>query len=236
MPYKDAEKAREVKRLSAQRRRAKATEEQREVERKANAEQMERKRRLEGHEPETRTDSWGFVIGDQTGVTHDVASYEYGASGPEYLDGRGRWNLDRAWYWDALLPSGFPSYWNGACPYEGDERRWVFYCLRLKWYRRILEPKLPGEGDELLSVISERRQRAAEARGVEIWNTLYSESLDVRRVAQWLRDGRGDVPVRARTHLTPERVQAALERLNAIGLYRPTGIQKPGGGWQFRIQ
>jgi hypothetical protein len=248
VPYSDLAKAREAKRLSAQRRRAKATEDQQKAERKANADQMARKRAVNGYEP-------GNPFAETTGTRSDVATWEYDSDSAvvyevaDGIDGDGEtvrrrtaklaplleevsaWTEPRWWSYerDGCEVIGRPRWWQDGNEYRGDERRWVLYSIRLAIETVRQEHRSNPRAKPLEDGrATEDEGRAAEARGSEIWSVLYSESQDVRRAAEWLRDGRKSVPDAS---FTRARVTAALERLRALGLYR-----RVGRGEHFRIQ
>jgi hypothetical protein len=165
---KDKAKRTEQKRAQ----RARRTAEKVAAERAANAAQMALTRAVNGHETDTRPAIWGRGSYDSErewqGLIGNGGTNRY----DEGYD-RDPWHgMD-----SAALTAGFPDYWNRVCPYSGDERLWVFYCLRQKWPMReaarlrrsdAAEP----DPDELASVASERRQRKAEARGTEIWSRI----------------------------------------------------------------
>jgi hypothetical protein len=189
------------------RQRAKRTAEKVEAERKADAARHADVRAIESPKPDTTRPAirgfdpeaeWGGLIGDGSTNWHDK-----GYDGEPYRD-------------VAALSAGFPSYWDDGCPYQGDERRWVIYCLRQKWHIPVV--KIGGGG----AYGWHHYQRIAEARGVVIHDRLMSAPPDVLRLARWLRDGRAAYAF----DMDRARISAALIRLRDMGIYRPWPVNR----------
>lgn len=99
---------------------------------------------------------------------------------------------------------GEPHWWQDTKPnYDQEERRWIRYCLGFCNRNASMD-----EG------------KSMEARGLEIATTLRSQIRDVQWVAGWLRDGWRRVPRRSTRYVTPQRVDAAIRRLQDLGLVR----------------
>jgi hypothetical protein len=251
LPYKDATKAREAKRLSAAKRRANATDAERDAEREANAAQMARAK-AEAPPTERIVNPDGLTGIQPVG---DLKSGDIAASDEKSFGRRGSSNgrrrgtlvpladkvLGKGWdyvpgsgamvpgWWDGAMPS----WWKGVCPYKGEERRWVLYSLgRLISINPDPVPVVMTTG----RVVFHREPwtwdqgQAAELRGVEIWAMVANESRDVQWVAAWHRDLFRNVPSRARG-FTAARLMTANRRLKALGLLR-----REGAGPDFRIR
>jgi hypothetical protein len=170
--------------------------------RTADAAQRAHARAIDGPQPETTRPAikgydpeaeWGGLVGDGSTNWYD--------------EGYDREPVREI----AALDAGFPPYWHDVCPYQGDERRWVLYCLRQKWTLPVFDPSREPQ----------LYQRAAEDRGRVIHDRLQSAPVDVLRLARWLRDGHAAYAL----DMDPARIAAALIRLRDMGIYKADRIQ-----------
>jgi hypothetical protein len=196
--------------------RAKRTAEKVADDNAANAKQMADARAIEGHEPETRTDEWGHVIGDPTGLKFDIRTQRPREQAPvEYVS---------RWY----PRDGYPGRWGDVCPYQDEEKRWVFYCLR-----QITHTKWADIKEFDYGYGTREMEEAAEARGSVIHDRLLGSPVDALRVARGFRAGRSLEDLYKNRHpvwegdqlrytfpaqMTRERVEAALNWLQRAGI------------------
>jgi hypothetical protein len=214
MPYKDAAQRRTANRESMRRKRAQAPDQKAPDKAAAGT---GRKSDVAGWETDLSQ------VGRRAGRDHAHA-----ISGEGYAF-TSHWTRPRWWGYEyAGCQCVGPRWWEATgCPYRGEEKRWVFYCLGL-----ILDYRQPIPAGDLGydQRSTEAQGRAAEARGVEIAAILYHAPPDVRAVAIWLR-GAPDTDAPRGMEDAPERVAAAIDWLKAMGLYGPNKYPLPEGHW-----